>query len=89
MRALDLLPTDEAPRVPSQSEQAERSSMTTVADKRTFTTATVVDASHPQHEQVRVLVSELLRGGREAILEHSGQEYRLRITQNGKLILTK
>ena len=63
--------------------------MTTVADKRTFAAATVVDASHPQHEQVRVLVSELLRGGREAILEHSGQDYRLRITQNGKLILTK
>ena len=63
--------------------------MTTVADKRTFTTATVVDTAHPQHEQVRVLVSELLRGGREAILEHSGQDYRLRITQNGKLILTK
>jgi hemin uptake protein HemP len=67
----------------------ERKSMTTVADNRTFTTATVVDTSHPQHEQVRVLVSELLRGGREAILEHHGQDYRLRITQNGKLILTK
>jgi hemin uptake protein HemP len=67
----------------------EDRSMTTVADKRTFATATVVDTSHPQHEQVRVLVSELLRGGREAILEHSGQDYRLRITQNGKLILTK
>ncbi len=63
--------------------------MTTVADKQTFTNATVVDASHPQHEKVRVLVSELLRGGREAILEHHGQDYRLRITQNGKLILTK
>jgi hemin uptake protein HemP len=67
----------------------ERRSMTTVADSKTFTTATAVDTSHPQHEQVRVLVSELLRGGREAILEHSGQDYRLRITQNGKLILTK
>src|SRR6185436_10027712 len=69
--------------------QMERKSMTTIADNRTFTTATAVDASHPQHEQVRVLVSELLGGGREAILEHHGQEYRLRITQNGKLILTK
>jgi hemin uptake protein HemP len=67
----------------------ERRSMTTVADSKTFTTATAVDTSHTQHEQVRVLVSELLRGGREAILEHSGQDYRLRITQNGKLILTK
>jgi hemin uptake protein HemP len=37
----------------------------------------------------RVKVSELLEGGREAILEHDGQDYRLRITSNGKLILTK
>ena len=49
--------------------------MTTIADKQTFTNATAVDTSHPQHEQVRVLVSELLRGGREAILEHHGQDY--------------
>jgi hemin uptake protein HemP len=34
-------------------------------------------------------VSDLLAGEREAILEHSGQDYRLRITANGKLILTK
>ena len=27
-------------------------------------------------------------GEREAILEHDGQEYRLRTTANGKLILT-
>ena len=37
----------------------------------------------------RLKVSELLAGEREAILEHDGQEYRLRITANGKLILTK
>jgi len=37
----------------------------------------------------RLKVSELLAGEREAILEHSGQEYRLRITASGKLILTK
>lgn len=37
----------------------------------------------------RLKVSELLEGGREAILEHDGQDYRLRITANGKLILTK
>jgi len=37
----------------------------------------------------RLKVSELLAGEREAILEHSGQDYRLRITANGKLILTK
>jgi hemin uptake protein HemP len=37
----------------------------------------------------RLKVSELLEGEREAILEHGGQDYRLRITASGKLILTK
>lgn len=37
----------------------------------------------------RYAVAELLRGGREVILVHEGAEYRLRITGNGKLILTK
>ena len=37
----------------------------------------------------RLKVSELLVSEREAILEHDGQDYRLRITANGKLILTK
>lgn len=37
----------------------------------------------------RLKVSELLAGEREIILEHQGQEYHLRITANGKLILTK
>lgn len=46
-------------------------------------------ASVVQPRPIRVLVSELLGGGREAILEHAGQDYRLRITANGKLILTK
>ncbi|HWE20176.1 MAG TPA: hemin uptake protein HemP [Hyphomicrobiaceae bacterium] len=34
-------------------------------------------------------VSELLGEGREAILEHEGQEYRLRTTASRKLILMK
>jgi hemin uptake protein HemP len=37
----------------------------------------------------RLMVSKLLAGEREVILEHDGQDYRLRITANGKLILTK
>jgi len=37
----------------------------------------------------RIKVGELLGNDREAILEHGGQDYRLRITANGKLILTK
>jgi len=37
----------------------------------------------------RFKVSELLGPAREVVLEHGGQEYRLRITANHKLILTK
>ncbi|HEY7549498.1 MAG TPA: hemin uptake protein HemP [Hyphomicrobiaceae bacterium] len=37
----------------------------------------------------RLKVAELLDGEREAILEHGGQDYRLRVTASGKLILTK
>jgi hemin uptake protein HemP len=37
----------------------------------------------------RLKVSELLQGEQEAILEHGGHDYRLRITSTGKLILTK
>lgn len=43
------------------------------------------DAATP----IRYTVAELLRGGREAVLEHGGAEYRLRVTANGRLILTK
>ena len=46
-------------------------------------------ASAPTGRPRRLKVSELLAGEREAILEHDGQDYRLRITANGKLILTK
>jgi len=31
----------------------------------------------------------LLAGGRELVIDHAGQEYRLRLTRNDKLILTK
>lgn len=37
----------------------------------------------------RLTLAEVLKGGREAIIEHDGQDYRLRLTSNGKLILTK
>jgi hemin uptake protein HemP len=37
----------------------------------------------------RLKVSDLLGKEREVILEHGGQDYRLRVTANGKLILTK
>jgi hemin uptake protein HemP len=38
---------------------------------------------------VRIASEQLLAGTREVIIEHGGQEYRLRRTQNDKLILTK
>jgi hemin uptake protein HemP len=36
----------------------------------------------------RVRSDQLLGGANELVIEHQGREYRLRVTQNGKLILT-
>lgn len=45
---------------------------------------------HPSARSVRVInAKDLLGRDREAIIDLDGQEYRLRITSNGKLILTK
>jgi hemin uptake protein HemP len=46
-------------------------------------------APRPAGKLRRLRVADLLDGEPEAILEHGGQDYRLRITANGKLILTK
>jgi len=37
----------------------------------------------------RLRAEALFSGAREVIIEHAGEEYRLRLTKNGKLILTK
>jgi hemin uptake protein HemP len=37
----------------------------------------------------RVDLRDLLKGQREAVIVYAGEEYRLRITSNEKLILTK
>ena len=37
----------------------------------------------------RIDSSRLLAGSRELVIDHAGQEYRLRLTRNDKLILTK
>ena len=37
----------------------------------------------------RLSSDELLTGKKELVIEHGGDEYRLRITNNGKLLLTK
>lgn len=41
------------------------------------------------YERNCVDVDEILQGKREAIIVHNGVAYRLRLTANGKLILTK
>lgn len=40
-------------------------------------------------KKVRVDSPALFQGGREVVIVHQEQEYSLRITRNGKLILTK
>jgi hemin uptake protein HemP len=37
----------------------------------------------------RVQSAELFGTNREVVIEHAGEEYRLRLTRQGKLILTK
>jgi hemin uptake protein HemP len=37
----------------------------------------------------RIDSRRLLAGSRELVIDHAGQEYRLRLTRNDKLILTK
>jgi hemin uptake protein HemP len=37
----------------------------------------------------RISTADLMQGAREVILVHEGEEYVLRITMTGKLILTK
>ncbi|MGB1110274.1 MAG: hemin uptake protein HemP [Gammaproteobacteria bacterium] len=43
----------------------------------------------PAGRTPRITSSELLRGAKELIIEHAGEQYRLRLTRAGKLILTK
>lgn len=46
-------------------------------------------ADNPSPAVPRIPVGEILGSGREAVLVHDRAEYRLRLTSNGKLILTK
>jgi len=51
-----------------------------------------VSAGEPQPraaERMRLNSMNLFKGERELIIEHAGDEYRLRLTSQGKLILTK
>jgi hemin uptake protein HemP len=46
-------------------------------------------AQLPVSRQRRLTSIELMNGGREIVIEHAGCEYRLRVTSQNKLILTK
>lgn len=52
-------------------------------------TTTASRPTTPTPAQRRVDSRLLLRESRELVIEHLGQEYRLRRTRNDKLILTK
>ncbi len=46
-------------------------------------------ATAPAREPKRVSSEELIGPAREVLIQHAGCDYRLRITRQGKLILTK
>jgi hemin uptake protein HemP len=48
-----------------------------------------VDAATPSPAVRRISSQRLLAGERELVIQHLGSEYHLRLTRNGKLILTK
>jgi hemin uptake protein HemP len=43
----------------------------------------------PAPGKPRLRAAVLLQGHREVIIEHGNEEYRLRLTRQGKLVLTK
>lgn len=47
------------------------------------------DNSSTQRSRRTVTSAELIGQGNELIIQHAGEEYRLRITKQEKLILTK
>ncbi len=56
----------------------------------------LAEAHAPSHsrlasgrQQIRIDSASLLQGTRELLIAHAGEEYRLRLTRNDKLILTK
>lgn len=69
--------------------RAPEHAMNAKTDKKPVPRAPALGMGTPLAGLRRLVVAELLAGDREVILEHDGQDYRLRITANGKLILTK
>lgn len=46
------------------------------------------ERAQPARRARRLHSTELLHPGEDLIIEHGGRDYRLRVTSNGKLILT-
>lgn len=51
--------------------------------------ASISDPCQPALQPGLVEADVLFRGRHEIVISHNGAHYRLRITKNGKLILTK
>jgi hemin uptake protein HemP len=77
------------PRHGARPLRASKHVMNAKTDKKPAPHASAQNLGAPMAGLRRLIVAELLAGDREVILEHDGQDYRLRITANGKLILTK
>lgn len=55
-----------------------------------MTKTNIQATKNTQLEAIKVLTSEdLFMGAREVVIKHTGEDYRLRLTNQGKLILTK
>ena len=60
-----------------------------MGEDKTAASTCSAELDTPLREVVRRVSSEQLLGVRgELLIDHQGREYRLRLTQNGKLILT-
>lgn len=53
------------------------------------TTAQPLANADPAGSKRKISSQQLFAAQNEIVIEHLGEEYRLRITSNGKLILTK
>ncbi|MGB7951414.1 MAG: hemin uptake protein HemP [Candidatus Binatia bacterium] len=57
--------------------------------KTSSVSATAANTPPFAKSKLRVESTSLFQGGREVVIIHQEEEYSLRITRNGKLILTK
>lgn len=52
-------------------------------------TRSLPESGQRTHPPSAIAADALFRGNFEIVIDHNGTHYRLRITKNGKLILTK